>query len=66
MRGLIETAIEREVERLDELLESPDPAPTFFAPRSFRRRTQSHSAKFALRATSRRSLATPRAPQYLN
>ena len=66
MRGLIETAIEREVERLDELLEFPDLVAPFFTPRSFRSRTQSQSTKFALRAISPRRLATPRAPQYLN
>ena len=66
MRGLIETAIEREADRLDEVLEASDLVPPLFAPRHFRSRLNLQSRKFASRGTWPRRLATTPAPKYLN
>ena len=65
MRGLIETAIEREAERLDEILESMDQldAP-FFAPRHFRGRVRQQTSKFASRGSHRRFSSHTASPSY--
>ena len=67
MHGLIETAIERETERLDQIIESANLVPTFFASGHFRSRLNPVTGKFDTRVTSRRRFSTRTAtrPQYL-
>ena len=55
MRGLIETAIEREAERLDEIMEAVNHLDVpFFSPRHFRSRTRPQTSRFASRGSQRR------------
>jgi len=68
MRGLIESAIEREAERLDEIMESMDRLDDpFFAPRHFRSRIRRQAGNFASRAGSqRRFSASAASSNYAN
>jgi hypothetical protein len=67
MSGLIETAIERETERLDQIMETANIVPPFFSPGHFRSRLNPVTGKFDARVTSRRrfSTRTAIAPPYL-
>jgi hypothetical protein len=67
MHGLVESAIERETERLDQISESANLVPSFFALRPFFSRLNPQTGKFDGRATSRRhfSMRNATAPQYL-
>jgi hypothetical protein len=62
MRGLIEMAIEREAERLDEIMEYGNAADVpFFAPRYFRP-VRSQTRRFAQRVGSRRQFSSRAVP----
>ena len=62
MSGLIETAIERETERLDQIMETANFVPSSFLSGHFRSRlnpqTGKFTSKFAARVTSRRRFST--------
>ena len=69
MRGLIETAIEREAERIDEIIESGNGSEVpFFAPRHFRSRIRPQIRRFAPHAHTRRrfSQQVPSSAHYVN
>jgi len=67
MRGLIEMAIEREAERLDEILEPGNTSDIpFFTPRHFRSRIRTSTNKFASRGARRRYSANAAASHYSN
>jgi len=67
MYDLIETAIEREAERLDVLLEAADFVPSFIASGHFRSRLNPLTGKFDARVTSRRNFSRhTTASQYAN
>ena len=69
MRDIIETAIEREVELLDAILELPGLIEhSLFSARDFYGRLRPQTRKFSARGISSRrfSTRTAAAPQYLN
>jgi hypothetical protein len=60
MRGLIETAIEREAERIDEIIEPGNTTDVpFFAPRHFRSRVRPQTRRFAPHGHARRRFSQP-------
>ncbi len=70
MSGLIGTAIERETERLDQIMETANFVPSFFLSGHFRSRLNPVTGKFHAfnaRVTSRRRFSTraASAPPYL-
>lgn len=68
MSGLIETAIERETERLDQIMETANFVPSYFLSGHFRSRLNPVTGKFHARVTSRRrfSTHTATASEYAN
>ena len=63
MRGLIETAIEREAERLDEILESTNHFDVpLFMPRHFGSRIRPATRRFSPRGNTRRRFSPHLAP----
>ena len=58
MHGLLETAIEREAERLDQIMETANFVPSFFLSGHFRSRLNPVTGKFHARVSSRRRFST--------